>query len=132
MADALGKGSRASHSRARIQSDKSMAAGNLASPPSTNTPPTSKTKPNLHHVNLEPPSLRAQPGSDSINPDALTRALKDFEDAGRQRERTPGSSPSRKRQRVYGDRYGTFCLGTCVLPPGVLLRLRAMVLTSFA
>ena len=25
-------------------------------------------------------------------------------DAGRGRERTPGASPSRKRQRVYGDR----------------------------
>lgn len=39
-----------------------------------------------------------------MDPDALTKALKDMEDAGRQRERTPGMSPCRKRQRVYGDR----------------------------
>ncbi len=41
----------------------------------------------------------------SMDADALTRALKDVKDAGRQRERTPGTSPSRKRQRIYGDRW---------------------------
>lgn len=51
---------------------------------------------------------KSQNGSDSIDPDALTKALKDFEEAGRRRERTPGTSPSRKRQRVYGDRYVVF------------------------
>ncbi|KAI9771836.1 MAG: substrate-specific activator of APC-dependent proteolysis [Geoglossum simile] len=40
-----------------------------------------------------------------VDPDALSRALREFERAGRQRERTPGGSPSRKRQRVYGDRF---------------------------
>lgn len=39
-----------------------------------------------------------------MDPTALSKALKDMEDAGRVRERTPGASPSRKRQRVYGDR----------------------------
>ena len=43
-------------------------------------------------------------GSESINSNALSKALKDMEDAGRARERTPGASPSRKRQRIYGDR----------------------------
>ena len=43
-------------------------------------------------------------GPDSIDPTALSKALKDMEDAGQSRERTPGGSPSRKRQRVYGDR----------------------------
>lgn len=39
-----------------------------------------------------------------MDPTALSKALKDMEDAGRVREITPGASPSRKRQRVYGDR----------------------------
>lgn len=43
-------------------------------------------------------------GSEPVDPTALSKALKDMEDAGRVRERTPGASPSRKRQRVYGDR----------------------------
>lgn len=43
-------------------------------------------------------------GSEPVDPTALSKALKDMEDAGRMRERTPGASPSRKRQRVYGDR----------------------------
>ena len=43
-------------------------------------------------------------GSEPVDPAALSKALKDMEDAGRVRERTPGASPSRKRQRVYGDR----------------------------
>lgn len=43
-------------------------------------------------------------GPESVDPDALTKALKEYEEAGRRRERTPGTSPSRKRQRVYGDR----------------------------
>ena len=43
-------------------------------------------------------------GSLPIDPNALSKALKDFEDARRTRDRTPGASPSRKRQRIYGDR----------------------------
>ena len=43
-------------------------------------------------------------GSEPVDPTALSKALKNIEDAGRVRERTPGASPSRKRQRVYGDR----------------------------
>jgi cell division cycle 20-like protein 1 (cofactor of APC complex) len=43
--------------------------------------------------------------SDPIDPNVLSKALlKEFEDAGRHRDITPGGSPSRKRQRVYGDR----------------------------
>ncbi|KAL8739432.1 MAG: hypothetical protein Q9190_007768 [Brigantiaea leucoxantha] len=44
-------------------------------------------------------------GSEPVDPTALSQALKDFEDAGRSGERTPTGSPSRKRQRVYGDRF---------------------------
>ncbi len=43
-------------------------------------------------------------GSEPIDASALTQALKDFEDARRTRDRTPTASPSRKRQRIYGDR----------------------------
>ena len=39
-----------------------------------------------------------------MDPTALSKALKNMEDAGRVRDGTPGASPSRKRQRVYGDR----------------------------
>jgi hypothetical protein len=46
-----------------------------------------------------------RPASEPVDADALARALRDYDDAGRRREPTPGSSPSRKRQRVYGDRY---------------------------
>jgi cell division cycle 20-like protein 1, cofactor of APC complex len=37
--------------------------------------------------------------------DAMMRKMKEIENAGRQRERTPGRSPSRKRQRTFGDRF---------------------------
>ena len=43
-------------------------------------------------------------GSEPVDPIALSKVLKDMEDGGRVRERTPGASPSRKRQRIYGDR----------------------------
>lgn len=51
---------------------------------------------------------RGKPGAESIDPNALSKALlKEFEEGGRPRQVTPGGSPSRKRQRVekvYGDR----------------------------
>jgi len=77
---------------------------NIASPPGSKTPPSVPTKKTL----LFPDSLGSRPqartGSEPVDPEALARALKEYEDAGRRRERTPGTSPSRKRQRVYGDR----------------------------
>lgn len=92
--------SRASGAKSR----GSANAPNIASPPGSKTPPSVPTKKTL----LFPDSLgtRQQTRMDSepIDPDALAKALKEYEDAGRRRERTPGTSPSRKRQRVYGDR----------------------------
>ncbi|KAI9886694.1 MAG: hypothetical protein M1823_001470 [Watsoniomyces obsoletus] len=48
-------------------------------------------------------------GGPSVDPDELSRALNDLNEVNeavtRPRERTPGGSPSRKRQRVYGDRF---------------------------
>lgn len=72
----------------------------LISPPESKTPPTATHKrnqaefaANMHDRNSEP-----------VDPSALSRALEQFEQAGRVRERTPTASPSRKRQRIYGDR----------------------------
>ncbi|KAF2110412.1 WD40-repeat-containing domain protein [Lophiotrema nucula] len=73
----------------------------LISPPESKTPPTATHKrtqadfaSNGHDRNSEP-----------VDPSALSRALEHFEQAGRVRERTPTASPSRKRPRIYGDRY---------------------------
>ena len=70
----------------------------LASPPDSRTPPTAAGR--RSKVNG---TERA--GSEPINASALSKALREFEDSGSARERTPGASPSRKRQRVYGDRF---------------------------
>ena len=70
----------------------------LASPPDSRTPPTATAR--RSKVNG---AERA--GSEPINAGALSKALREFEDSGSARERTPGASPSRKRQRVYGDRF---------------------------
>lgn len=43
-------------------------------------------------------------GSEPIDARALSEALKSVEERKAIRERTPISSPSRKRQRIYGDR----------------------------
>lgn len=49
-------------------------------------------------------SVRERDGSEAIDPDALSKALEEFEDAQKAHEKTPNTSPSRKRQRLYGDR----------------------------
>lgn len=69
----------------------------LLSPPESKTPPTEMlprhTDP-ARSANIQP-----------IDASALTRALENFEQTGRQRERTPEASPRRnKRQRIVGDR----------------------------
>ena len=75
----------------------------LASPSGTKTPPTIM---NRHHVvNGQAAIGTERAGSEPVDPSALSKALKDMEEIGRARERTPGASPSRKRQRVYGDRW---------------------------
>ncbi|KAJ5714873.1 uncharacterized protein N7483_012054 [Penicillium malachiteum] len=83
---------------------KSQAA-NIASPPGSKTPPSAPAKKTIFYQDNLGTFPRALEGSDPVDAAALTRALKDYEDAGRQRDRTPGASPCRKRQRVYGDRF---------------------------
>jgi cell division cycle 20-like protein 1 (cofactor of APC complex) len=81
----------------------------VATPPRSATPPPHTTE-KRKSERKEEKALRDDRSAgvlnaDSIDPNALNKALmKEFEDAGRHREVTPGGSPSRKRQRVYGDR----------------------------
>ena len=78
----------------------------LVSPPDIKTPPSFTGKRNDLKGSLAQGKDRA--GSEPIDPSALSKALKEFEEAGNIRERTPGGSPSRKRQRIYGDRLVEF------------------------
>lgn len=71
-------------------------------PADTRTPPLAVNK--RTHLNGQSTNRAERAGSEPVDPTALSKALKGMEDAGRVRERTPGASPSRKRQRVYGDR----------------------------
>ena len=71
----------------------------LISPPISKTPPTEGARSDAirraeGHRNSEP-----------IDPQGLSKALNNLERGVRERERTPGSSPSRKRPRIYGDRF---------------------------
>lgn len=68
----------------------------LISPPESKTPPTATHKRNQADFALDR-------NSEPVDASALSRALEQFEQAGRVRER-PVASPSRKRQRLYGDR----------------------------
>ena len=68
--------------------------------PDTKTPPAATKRD--HNIFSTNGAERA--GSEPVDPTALSKVLKDMEDSGRVRERTPGASPSRKRQRIYGDR----------------------------
>lgn len=76
----------------------------LASPPESQTPPSRPTKKTLLFPNTSGNASHVPSMSDAVDPNVLANALKDYDEAGRRRERTPGASPSRKRQRVYGDR----------------------------
>ncbi|KAF2756322.1 cell cycle regulatory protein [Pseudovirgaria hyperparasitica] len=72
------------------------------------SPPESKTPPTAHHKrHSDGPDLRANDRSSiPVDPSALSRALEVMKKTGRERERTPEASPSRKRQRTYaGDRF---------------------------
>lgn len=87
----------------------------LEKAPGNMTPPlpkerTRRTTVNANsNTNVNSNSARARSRTPSapapLDPNALSKALfKEFEEGGRSRDITPGGSPSRKRQRVYGDR----------------------------
>ena len=77
--------------------------------PALPTPAGSKTPPTVSRRELGESStnLHGRRISEVMEADVLSRRLKEFEASGsvRSRDGTPGGSPSRKRQRVYGDRY---------------------------
>lgn len=74
----------------------------LPSSAGTRTPTRALNK--RAHANGTTVNSAGRAGSEPVDPTVLSKALKDFEDARRTRDRTPGASPSRKRQRIYGDR----------------------------
>lgn len=85
---------------AEVHIDDGLATPTLISPPESKTPPTATHQRNQHAFT----SLAHDRTSEPVDPSALSRALEQFEQAGRVRERTPTASPSRKRPRIYGDR----------------------------
>jgi cell division cycle 20-like protein 1, cofactor of APC complex len=92
-----------SHALAADNGSKEVHTPALLSPPETKTPPTETHKRNQAELAYTAQDRNSEP----VDASALSRALEQFERAGRQRERTPTASPSRKRQRIYGDRYAT-------------------------
>ena len=81
---------------------ENTTSSDLGSPAEIGDPPPTLGK--RAHTNGNTVNGAGRAGSEPIDPSALTQALKDFEDARRTRDRTPNASPSRKRQRIYGDR----------------------------
>ena len=77
-------------------------------PPGAITPPEATDKRRIGrsaHLDSGARSERSKTMDAAVDPDALRKALsKEFEETGRTRDITPGGSPSRKRQRIYGDR----------------------------
>lgn len=89
--------------RANRINTRSQAAA-IASPPGSKTPPSMPAKKTVFYSDNLGNRPRAAEGSEPVDASALAKALKDYGEAGTRRERTPGTSPHRKRQRVYGDR----------------------------
>ena len=87
-----------------VRETSDLQTPTLISPPDTKSPPTIGPK-------REEPSGLGIGGdgraSTPVDAGALSRALS--EEVGRHREHTPGASPRRKRQRIYGDRLVIHC-----------------------
>ncbi|XMA08151.1 hypothetical protein WAI453_000942 [Rhynchosporium graminicola] len=98
-------------SRAHVaKSSNSLNTTIVATPPRSATPPPAIERRRSDRKPVEEIARHSRasgtPGADAVDPSALSKALlREFEDAGRPRDVTPGGSPSRKRQRVYGDRF---------------------------
>ncbi|KAI9738112.1 MAG: substrate-specific activator of APC-dependent proteolysis [Claussenomyces sp. TS43310] len=83
--------------------------------PHLHTPPRAMTPDAVHEKRRSQRNGNTDSGARSdrgkrydaaVDPNALSKALmKEFEEPARSRDVTPGGSPSRKRQRVYGDRF---------------------------
>jgi cell division cycle 20-like protein 1 (cofactor of APC complex) len=90
----------------RAKAANSLSTPPVATPPRSATPPPAIEKRKSDRTSNEENIARNGSATGSaIDPNQLQKALKEFEDAaGRHRDTTPGGSPARKRQRVYGDR----------------------------
>ena len=77
----------------------------LASPPQTETPPITVGKRSLGNIKLSNGLERGV--SEPVDAGALSQALRGVDKAGSLTQRTLGGSPSRKRQRIWGDRLVT-------------------------
>jgi cell division cycle 20-like protein 1 (cofactor of APC complex) len=80
--------------------DDGIATPALISPPESKTPPTATHKRNKSAFGINAHDRNSEP----VDSSTLSKALEQLEQAGRVRERTPTTSPSRKRPRIYGDR----------------------------
>ena len=74
-----------------------------ATAPDATTPP-GFARAKRSHIKGNESNDRDREGFEAVDADALSKALKEFEDADQTREKLPAGSPSRKRQRIYGDR----------------------------
>lgn len=77
----------------------------LISPPDSKTPPTVSAPRQHDAITVANANAARATSSEPVDPQALSRALERYESTSRHREHTPGASPSRKRQRIYGDRF---------------------------
>ncbi|KAG9202029.1 substrate-specific activator of APC-dependent proteolysis [Epicoccum nigrum] len=87
--------------RGAVQRSTETVQDDEAATPALISPPESKTPPTASHKRNKSISRNSEP----VDASALSKALKDFEQAGKARERTPIASPSRKRPRIQGDRF---------------------------
>lgn len=86
-----------------IETTRRPHTPSLPTPAESRTPPTITSKRFLEHDAVGSSSRKQS--VEQTEEDVLTRRLSEIQNAGRQRERTPGHSPQRKKQRVYGDRF---------------------------
>ena len=76
-------------------------AGDAISPLGDATSSTTSRK----RSHVIPANNHQRGASEPVDAAALTQALNGVEGEAKSRERTPVGSPSRKRQRIYGDRF---------------------------
>lgn len=81
----------------------------LVTPPTENPPHTATPPPQSQKRPTERgrgnSGVRSEMRVDGVDPTVLSKALmRESEESRRQRDPTPSGSPSRKRQRIYGDR----------------------------
>ncbi|MCJ1251803.1 substrate-specific activator of APC-dependent proteolysis [Trapelia coarctata] len=76
----------------------------LASPPDTTTSAPGAIGKRTHSK-ADTIKSRSREGSEAIDAAVLSAKLKEFKEDARSREVTPGGSPSRKRPRLYADRF---------------------------